>query len=310
MTPLDTPYSTEHASSSTAYVVEQLQLYGYHPGSDEPDPRPLPEPEALQSAISSAYEIFADVLQDSRLEPDLSDLLWMLTDIFHRKAAKVQRQLDDNETNQRSAQDNQDGSEVRSVELEKLILQGQTILERRNAFEACRDMAAEHYEAITGSAWRPRAGSMANRKTMTAAMVDSRDFIAANKYAEVNTMIPPGKRIAVAGGVDFNDHKLIWAKLDMLHSKYPDMVLLHGGAEKGTDKIVACWADKHRVPQIRFVPEWKRDGQKRAGFLRNDRIIAAMPAGLVVFPGSGLTNNLADKAKAAGIAINDYRGAK
>ena len=34
------------ASSATAAVLEELQLYGYRPFADEPDPRPLPEADA------------------------------------------------------------------------------------------------------------------------------------------------------------------------------------------------------------------------------------------------------------------------
>jgi hypothetical protein len=49
---------------------------------------------------------------------------------------------------------------VRSVELERLIADGQTLIERRAAFEQIRDRATERYEAETGSAWRPQAGSL------------------------------------------------------------------------------------------------------------------------------------------------------
>jgi hypothetical protein len=44
------------------------------------------------------------------------------------------RDLDDNETVQRRSHAEQDGSEIRSVELERLIAQGLTLTERRNAF--------------------------------------------------------------------------------------------------------------------------------------------------------------------------------
>jgi hypothetical protein len=42
---------------------------------------------------------------------------------------------------------------------------------------------------------------------------------------------------------------------------------------------------------------------------RNDQLLEAMPIGVVVFPGSGVTNNLADKAKAMGIPLFDCRKA-
>src|SRR3546814_20652220 len=68
--------------------------------------------------------------------------------------------------------------------LERLTAEGQTLIERRNAFELMRDQAAEHYERHTGSNWRPRSGSMVNHRNLTSAMIDSRDFLAAKKRAD------------------------------------------------------------------------------------------------------------------------------
>ena len=130
------------------------------------------------------------------------------------------------------------------------------MIERRNAFELLRDHAAELFEHHTGSAWRPRAGSMVNHRALTAAMIDSRDFLAAKRRAETEVLLPAGPRIAFAGGVDFNDHERIWAVLDKVHRKHPDMVLLHGGTPRGAERIAACWADARKVPQVAFKPEW------------------------------------------------------
>jgi hypothetical protein len=233
-------------------------------------------------------------------------LLWSLTDLFHKKASRVQRQLDDNEDRQKKAQSEQDGSEVRSVALERLIAEGQSILEQRAVFEMIRDLAAERFEIETGSAWRPRAGSFVNHKTMTAAMIDSRDFIAAKRRAETEVHLPTGPKIAFAGGTDYADHIRIWAVLDKARAKYADMVLIHGGSPKGAEKAAACWADNRKVQQIAFKPEWSRDG-KSAPFKRNDRMLEIMPIGLIVFPGSGITDNLADKARKLRIPVSDYR---
>src|SRR3546814_8144485 len=83
------------------------------------------------------------LLGETRLEDDLADLLWSLVNLFHRKIDRVKRGLDDNEDAQRRSQREQDGSEVRSVELERLIAQGLTLIERRNAFEFLHDHPAE-----------------------------------------------------------------------------------------------------------------------------------------------------------------------
>jgi len=295
-----------HRRSATARAIDNLELYGYQPSGNEPDPRPLPDSELLSGAISDLFDILAGALRDTALEPDLDELFWHLPDLFHKKAARVQRQLEGNEDRQRKSQDEQDGSEVRSVELDSLISQGQSLIERRETFEHIRDLAAERYEVETGSAWRPRAGSLVNHRHLTAAMIDSRDFLAARRKADTELLLPKGPKIALSGGADYTDHKLIWSVLDKVLTKHPDMVLIHGGTPKGTEKAAACWADHRKVTQIAFKPDWTRDG-KAAPFKRNDRMLDIVPAGVIVFPGSGITGNLADKAKKLGIPVLDHR---
>jgi hypothetical protein len=236
------------------------------------------------------------MLTDTRLEDDLADLLWSFVNLFHRKLDRIERELDSNEPAQRRAQAEQDGSEVKSVELERLINQGISLIERRNAFEFVRDYTAELYEAATGSAWRPRAGSMVNHRALTAAVIDSREFLAARRRADTEVLAPAGARIAFTGGADCNDHTRIWDALDKIRAKHPDMVLLHGGSPRGA----ACWADHRKVPQVVFKPDWTRD-RNAAPFKRNDRMFEALPIGVVVFPGSGIAANLADKARKLGI---------
>ena len=211
-------------------MLDELALYGYRPGEDEPDPRPLPEPDAVQAQLDNAVEALSAMLTGTRLEDDLADLLWSFVNLFHRKLDRIERELDVNEQAQRRAQAEQDGSEVKSVELERLIAQGISLIERRNAFEFVRDHAAELYEAATGSAWRPHTGSMVNHRTLTAAVIDSREFLAARRRADAQVLAPSGTRIAFTGGADCNDHTRIWATLDKIHTKHPDMVLLHGGS--------------------------------------------------------------------------------
>jgi hypothetical protein len=158
----------------------------------------------------------------------------------------------------------------------------------------------------TGQAWRPRTGSMVNRVTMTAAMIDSREFLNARRRAEAEVLLPKGTRIAFAGGVDFSDHHRIWAVLDKVMAKHSEMVLLHGGTPRGAERIAACWADARKVPQVVFKPDWNRH-QKAAPFKRNDQLLEAVPIGVIVFPGSGVTDNLADKARRMGIPLFDFR---
>jgi hypothetical protein len=304
----DTEFSSPCTSSTTDFVLTELQLYGHRPFQDEPDPRPLPEANVIAGAVADIFDALIATLRDTRLEPDLENLLWSTVNFFHRAADRVQRELDDNEDAQKRSQKEQDGSEIRSVELERLIAEGLTLIERRNSIELFRDVAADQFERYIGSPWRPRTSSMVNHRTLTAAMIDSRDFLAAKRRAETEPLLPAGPKIAFTGGVDFNDTQAIWDRLDKVHAKHPDMVLLHGGSPKGADRIAACWANSRKVPQIVFKPDWARYA-KAAPFKRNDQILGVLPIGVIVFPGSGISANLADKAKKLGIPVWTFGGA-
>lgn len=309
MTTTDTHMRAPQTCSPTAALLDELQLYGHRPFADEPDPRPLPEPEALQAALTDIFDAMIVALGDTRLEPDLENLLWSTVNVFHRATTRIDRDLDGNEQAQKRSQREQDGSEIRSVELERLTAEGLTMIERRNAHEHMRDLAVDLFEAHLGQTWRPHSGSLASRRTLTSALIDSRDFIAARRRAETEAFLPAGTKIAFAGGADCNDAQAIWATLDRVHAKHPDMVLMHGATPKGAEKIAACWADNRKVPQIAFKPDWNRHG-KAAPFKRNDQLLDVLPIGLIVFPGSGITDNLADKARKLGIPLYDFRPRK
>ena len=84
------------------------------------------------------------------------------------------------------------------------------------------------------------------------------------------------------------------------------MVLAHGATPTGGEKIAALWADQRKVPQIPFKPDWNRH-KKAAPFKRNDALLEALPAGVIILPGTGIQDNLHDKAKAMGIKRWDFR---
>jgi YspA, cpYpsA-related SLOG family len=301
-------FEPPHPSSPTGDILAELELYGHHPFQDEPDPRPLPEPDAVGGAVADIFDALIATLRDTCLEPDLEDLLWSTVNLFHRAVDRVRRALDDNEDAQKRSQKEQNGSEIRSVELERLLARGMTLIERRDSLEFFRDQAADQFERHTGSAWRPRSRSMVNHRTLTGAMIDSRDFLAAKRRAETEVLLPAGPKIAFTGGLDFNDHHAVWDRLDKVHVKHPDMVLLHGGSPRGAERIAACWANTRKVPQIAFKPDWTRHA-KAAPFKRNDQMLAVLPIGVIVFPGSGISANLADKAKKLGIPVWKSGGA-
>src|SRR3546814_16912795 len=82
------------------------------------------------------------------------------------------------------------------------------------------------------------------------------------RSTRTDTLFPYTTLFRSTGGADFNDHQLVWAKLDQVRAKHTDMVLLHGGSPKGAELIAAKWADARKVPQIAFKPDWtKQNGR-------------------------------------------------
>ena len=136
-----------------------------------------------------------------------------------------------------------------------------------------------------------RLGTFLERADNTARILDV-------KY---QVLLPAGPKIAFSGG-DTTDHRTIWAKLDQVHAKHPDMVLMHGGSPKGAERIAATWANNRKVAQVAFKPDWAKHA-KAAPFKRNDQMLGIMPIGVIIFPGTGIQDNLADKARKMGIPV-------
>ncbi|GFE67106.1 DUF2493 domain-containing protein [Litoreibacter roseus] len=304
MTPHPAPISP--TSSATARALEALALHGPRPPEDEIDHRPLPEQDQTECAIAAMVEATHMLLADTQLEEDLEELLWSLTNIFHRRLGLIERRLDENEIEQRGLMRAQDGSEVKSLELERQIARGQKLIDHRDAYETMRDHAAEQFQAETGSVWLPRTGSRTSNKGLTASVIDSRNFISAERRKKNEVHCPEGTRIALTGG-DYQDFDTIWSILDQTREKYPDMILLHGGTPKGAEHIASLWADNRGVAQVIFKPDWAAHN-KAAPFKRNDRLLEAMPKGVIACPGSGITDNLVDKARKLGIPIKRIGG--
>ena len=74
------------------------------------------------------------------------------------------------------------------------------------------------------------------------------------------------------------------------------------GSSKGAELIAARWADHRKTPQVAFKPDWTKHA-KAAPFKRNDQMLEILPIGVMMFPGDGIQNNLADKARKLGIPV-------
>src|ERR1700716_2824614 len=106
----ETDYEQPYATSPTDHVLTELQLYGHRPFQDEPDPRPLPDTQSIVGAVVDIFDAFVSTLTDTRLEPDLEELLWSAVNLFHRATHRIERELDANEQAQRKSQKEENGS--------------------------------------------------------------------------------------------------------------------------------------------------------------------------------------------------------
>lgn len=286
--------------SPTARICDDLALYGPGPVPIEDDP--LPEDRAFDRSAAALVLTLHDMFDGTALEAHTEDVAWSLVNVFHRKIARLERDLGDNEARQRALIDEQDGSEIRSVDLERETAKGQALLEHIRAFEDMRAAMADAFRTVTGSTWIPRSGSRKAAPGLTSAIVDSRDFSRALARRERAGHLPEGPRIAFGGGPDWLDIDAVYRVLDKVRGRHPDMVLCHGGQASGAEVAAAAWAEARGVAQIVFKPDFARHG-KSAPFKRNDAMIAAGLTGVVLFPGNGITLNLGQKADKARVTV-------
>ena len=136
---------------------------------------------------------------------------------------------------------------------------------------------------------------------LTSAAIDARDFQRARKDRKTQAHMPQGTLVAITGGKIVNNPGEVIRRLDTARAKYADMVLVHGGSP-GVERIAASWAERNGVHQIVCKPDWNRHG-RAAPFRRNDELLNLLPKGIIAFPGSGITENLVDKARLLGIPV-------
>ena len=133
------------------------------------------------------------------------------------------------------------------------------------------------------------AGSKVNHRTLTSAMIDSRDFLAAKRRAENEVLLPAGPEDRL-----HRRARLQRSSPDLGQARQgPRQASRHGAAArrhrpKGAELIAAKWADNRKVPQIAFKPDWTKHA-KAAPFKRNDQMLDVLPIGVMVFPGTGIS---------------------
>lgn len=79
-------------------------------------------------------------------------------------------------------------------------------------------------------------------------------------------------RIAIVGSRSFDDYFTLKSFLTF-HIKVDHIQAVVSGGAKGADKLAEKFAYEFQIPELRiFVPQWLKYG-KRAGYLRNKKIV-------------------------------------
>ena len=280
--------SASASATSTATVCENMALFGAAPERGERDTRIVWDEDDATGAMSEAIRVMVNgvTVDGTQMADEREPLMWGLVNMLHSQVARLDRAVDRIVPEMKDLQTAQDGSEVKTHELEMLVDRAQNLGDRRDAFEKMRDLAADAYRAETGDTWRPRNGSHVSKTgALTSAAIDARDFQRARKDRETRAHLPEGTLVAITGGKTVTDADAVWSTLDKARAKHGDMVLVHGGGP-GVEKVAASWAEARGVDQVVCRPDWNAHG-KAAPFKRNDDLLNLMPKGVIAFPGSG-----------------------
>ena len=140
--------------SVTATVCENARLFGATPEPGEFDPRDVWDRDHALDAVGEAFRILTTgVTPDGvQLADEREPLLWGFVNCLDAQVRRLDRGVDRLAPELRDLQRAQDGSEVKSRELELVTDRAQSLGERRDAFEQMRDAAAEHYPDFANSA--------------------------------------------------------------------------------------------------------------------------------------------------------------
>lgn len=91
-------------------------------------------------------------------------------------------------------------------------------------------------------------------------------------------------KIIVAGSRDFNNYRLLEAKLDFFIPTDRQVQIVSGTAQ-GADQLGEKYAEKRSLSVQRFPADWGKYG-KRAGYIRNDQMARYASHAVIFWDGS------------------------
>jgi hypothetical protein len=109
------------------------------------------------------------------------------------------------------------------------------------------------------------------------------------------------KTVAVSGGRDYKDSFFVNVTMSRLLRAIGPFRLIEGGAP-GLDRLCREWAKAKGLPYTTVHAQW-HIYRKRAGDIRNAKMVAMEPDLAIVFPGGDGTMNFYGHAKEQGVPI-------
>lgn len=301
--------------TSFAEQLAGLDLGGLSIGPAPVTNNDFPDGEAVVQTLEAVWSDLFALFAGTALETDAEDLGWAFVNLFHRSATRKSTALDRATDEIRALLATADGSEVHTHDLETQVERAQCAEHAMLSLEEMREVAAGLYLNEFGSSWKPISSSRHNHGAMlTSALVQGRDFLRARAESKRRAAMPEGTPVIFAGGRTRHPTESdalmlgqnIWATLDRVRDRVPTMVLVHGGDDKGADRIASSWAERHAIPQVAFSLDMRLGA--RAGFKRNERMLSLDPRYVIAFPGNGVLERLVIEAKARRITVVDRRG--
>ena len=194
--------TSEHQDqSATAAICDSAALYGATPERGEFDTREVWDSDDAIAAVAESFRILAHgvTVDGTQLADERESLLWGYVNMLDAQTRRLDRAADKLTPELRDLQREQDGTEIKSLELELITDRTRNLTDRRDAFEQMRDTAADAYRVETGEIWRPRRGSHTSQTgKLTSAAIDARDFQRARKDRKTMAHLPQGTLVAIA----------------------------------------------------------------------------------------------------------------
>ena len=255
--------------------------------------------------MSEAFRIIAEGVGPDgfQMADERESLLWGFVNTFDAQVRRLDRSVDRLSPELRDLQTSQDGTEIKSRELELVTDRAQNLGDRRDAFEKMRDAVAIAYRAETGDTWRPRRGSNVSQTgNLTSAAIDARDFMRARKDRETRAHLPQGNAGCHRGREAGSPMRTPSSTASTRRRRSTRTSSSCTAAAPASSASRHSGQSGNGVHQVVCKPDWNAHG-RAAPFRRNDELLNLLPKGVLAFPGSGITDNLVDKAVKLGIPV-------